>query len=79
MTEIQNKLDQAYGRLARIPVTGTSVKQMALAMQDIEDAFRRAGETPHPSAALPSRGEGLTRTVKDGERGNRDEAPGDAV
>lgn len=45
MTEIQNKLDQAYGRLARIPVTGTSVKQMALAMQDIEDAFRMAGET----------------------------------
>lgn len=46
MTEIQSKLDQAYGRLSHIPVSGGSVKQMALAMQDIEDAFRMAGEEP---------------------------------
>lgn len=57
MTEIQNKLDQAYGRLARIPVTGTSVKQMALAMQDIEDAFRMAGEEPTDGKAKQEEGQ----------------------
>lgn len=50
MTEVQNKLNQAYERLSRIPVNGASVKQMALAMQDIEDAFKLAGENTRQDA-----------------------------
>lgn len=57
MTEIQSKLDQAYGRLAHIPVSGGSVKQMALAMQDIEDAFRMAGEKPTDGKAKKKEGQ----------------------
>lgn len=42
MKEIRQKIDKAYGYLAKIPVNGDFVEPMALARQELRDAYALA-------------------------------------
>ena len=41
MKEIRQHIDKAYGYLAKIPVNGDFVEPMALARQELRDAYAR--------------------------------------
>ena len=42
MKEIRQKIDNAYGYLAKIPVNGDFVEPMALARQELREAYALA-------------------------------------
>ena len=42
MKEIRQKIDKAYGYLAKIPVNGDFVEPMALARQELREAYAMA-------------------------------------
>ena len=42
MKEIRQKIDKAYGYLAKIPVNGDFVEPMALARQELREAYALA-------------------------------------
>ena len=42
MKEIRQKIDNAYGYLAKIPVNGDFVEPMALARKELRDAYALA-------------------------------------
>ena len=42
MKEIKQKIDKAYGYLAKIPVNGDFVEPMALARQELREAYALA-------------------------------------
>ena len=44
MNELKNHLDQAYMWLSKIPVSGEAVDAMAMARQELREAFRLANE-----------------------------------
>lgn len=44
MSNLKNHLDQAYMWLPKIPVTGEAVDHMAMARQELREAFRLANE-----------------------------------
>lgn len=44
MTEIQERLNQAYTLISGITVSGTNVKRLAMAMQVMEDTFKLLSE-----------------------------------
>lgn len=44
MNNLKNHLDQAYMWLSKIPVTGEAVDHMAMARQELREAFRLAIE-----------------------------------
>ena len=44
MNNLKNHLDQAYLWISKIPVSGEAVDAMAMARQDLREAFRLANE-----------------------------------
>ena len=44
MNNLKNHLDQAYLWISKIPVSGEAVDAMAMARQELREAFRLANE-----------------------------------
>lgn len=45
ITDVQKKLDRAYTLISGITVSGANVKRLAMAMQELEDAFKLLSDT----------------------------------